>query len=318
MKISPIRLRPFYREALWGGTRLRDEFGRTDAREGTAESWELALHEAGASLIADGPLCGQTLAALDRETFWGRRCRGETFPLLVKLIDAERDLSVQVHPSEESAQPAWDEQGKAELWYVVDRRPGAFIYLGLSRRLDREEFLRRAGDGSICEVLNRVPVSRGDVFFIRPGTIHAIGQGCLIAEIQQNSDTTFRVWDYRRRDAAGRLRPLHLERAAEVVSLEPILPQECRANRAVLTEDFALREMFSCPYFTAWCVDVRSRIELCCDGESFQHLLCVEGEGLLRCGEEELPLRRGDSVFLPAALGTYAVSGRCRTLLSRV
>ena len=318
MMYEPIKLTPFYREALWGGGRLRHEFGRIDAPEVTAESWELALHKAGSSRIAEGPLAGQTLDALDRESCWGRKCMGKDFPLLVKLIDANHTLSVQVHPSDETALPELGEQGKAELWYVVDRRPGAFLYLGFSRRVDRAEFLRRAQDGSICEVLNRVPVSRGDVFYIRPGTIHAIGQGCLIAEIQQNSNTTFRAYDYQRRDAQGKLRELHLERASDVVSYEPILPQECRTNRSVLTSEFELREMFSGPCFTACCLDVFSAVELRCDGESFHHLLCVEGEGEITCGGKRCPLRKGDSYFMPACLGVYRVEGRCRALLSYV
>lgn len=319
MKYIPYKLKPFYREALWGGTRLCHEFGRTDAPPVTAESWELAQHASGVSHIARGEHAGaelMALAARDPENFLGRRCRSDTFPLLVKLIDADRDLSIQVHPSDETAREG--EQGKAELWYVVDRRPGAFIYFGFSRRISREEFFRRAEDGTICEVLNRVPVFKGDIFFIQPGTIHAIGHGCLIAEIQQNSDTTFRVYDYQRRDASGKLRTLHLDRAADVVSFEPILPQECRANSAVLTADFSLREMFSCRYFTAHCVDVRRSIELRCDGESFQHLLCVSGQGAICCGGERYALHKGDSYFLPAALGVYTIEGSCRVLLSRI
>lgn len=175
LEYTPLRMRPCYKEYLWGGSRLKKEFHKADAPEVTAESWELACHPDGASTVAEGPLAGVTLARLeelDRPGFWGRDCTGGEFPILVKLIDAERALSVQVHPSDTTA--LLGERGKAEMWYVVDCEPQAFLYLGFSRRITQEEFLNKAEDGTICDVLNRVPVARGDVFYITPGTIHAI------------------------------------------------------------------------------------------------------------------------------------------------
>lgn len=319
MTYAPLKLHPHYEQRLWGGSRLKTEFGKADAPEMTAESWELACHPDGCSTVAEGPLAGLTLAGLgnlDRDSFWGRACPGGEFPILVKLIDARRDLSIQVHPSDENALPG--EQGKAEMWYIVDCEPQSVLYFGFSRRVTREELLRKAGDGTILEVMNRVPVARGDVFYILPGTIHAIGTGIVIAEIQQNSNTTFRVYDYRRRGPDGKLRPLHMDRAAEVTSYLPIIPEECRANSVVSFPGFTMTEMFSCRYFRAYRVDVRERIELRCDGQSFQHLLCVEGCGEISVSGEIYPLRRGDSYFLPAALGAYEIRGACRVLLSRI
>lgn len=318
---SPCKLRPCYKEALWGGQRLKKEFHKTDAPAVTAESWELAQHEAGLSVVAEGEYENCTLRALselDHDGFWGKKCPRGRFPLLVKLIDADKDLSIQVHPSDENADASRGEEGKAELWYVVDCEPGAALYLGFSQRIDRAEFVRRAADGSICQVLNRVPVARGDVFFVRPGTIHAICRGILIAEIQQSSNTTFRVYDYQRRGADGKPRELHLERAAEVVSYRPIVPQECRANNSLHCGGFTLREMFSCRYFKTYCLDVRESVELKCDGESFQHLLCVEGEGFIRCEGRIYPFVKGESYFLPAAMGAYKIFGSCRLLISRL
>lgn len=310
----PLKLRPCYKEYLWGGGRLKREFHKADAPEVTAESWELSCHPDGPSLTEDGQSIAR-LGALNHDGFWGRNC-GKEFPILVKLIDAEKDLSVQVHPSEETA--IFGEHSKAEMWYIVDCAPQAFLYLGFSKKISREEFLRRAEDGTICRVLNRVPVSRGDVFYILPGTIHAIGAGILIAEIQQSSNTTFRVYDYRRRDADGKTRPLHLERAAEVVKYEPIVPEECQANSGVFFPEFTMAEMFSCRHFRAYRVDVRTAVDMRCDGQSFQHLLCVEGEGSITAGGRKYPFRKGDSWFLPASLGKYRLSGTCRVLLSRV
>lgn len=320
MTYAPLPLRPCYKEYLWGGARLKKEYGKTDAPEVTAESWELASHPDGESRIEGGPLAGRTigeLGKLDHDGFWGTGC-GETFPLMVKLIDARRDLSIQVHPSDETALAGQGEQGKAEMWYIVDCEPQAFLYLGFFRSITPEEFLRRAEDGSICEVLNRVPVAKGDVFYILPGTVHAIGAGILVAEIQQNSNTTFRIYDYRRKGADGRPRPLHLERAAAVTSLSPLIPEECRANSGVVLPGLAMAEMFCCPYFRAYRVDVAGSVTFCCDGSSFQHLLCVEGEGRIRAGKETYPFRRGKSFFLPAALGEYQIQGKCRVLLSRI
>ncbi len=321
MEYLPLRMKPCYKEYLWGGQRLAEAFGKEDTPATLAESWELSCHRDGMSVVAEGALAGKTLAdlgALDRAAFWGSECRGEEFPILVKLIDAQKDLSVQVHPSDETADISVGEHGKAEMWYIVDCEPHSAIYYGFNRKIGKEEFVRRAKDGSICEVLNRVPVARGDVFYILPGTVHAIGAGILIAEIQQNSNTTFRIYDYLRRDKDGNLRPLQLERAAEVVDLTPVLPSECKANGCAVFAEFTMAEMFSCRYFKAFRLDVRTRADLAGDARTFQHLLCVDGGGRILCGGREFPLTRGSSYFIPAAAGAYSVEGACRVLLSRV
>ena len=319
MTYEPLKMRPCYKEYLWGGERLKREFNKWDAPAVTAESWELACHLDGMSTVVEGSYGGMTMAQLgelDRAGFWGSACKGDRFPILVKLIDAHRDLSVQVHTSDDKARAG--EHGKAEMWYVVEAEPQACIYLGFSRRITKEEFLRRAHDGTILELLNRVPVSRGDVFYILPGTIHAVGAGLVMAEVQQNSNTTFRIYDYKRTDKNGRARALHVERAAEAVNFEPIVPKECRANSVATFPGFTMAEMFSCKYFRAYRLDVSGRVRLKCDGKSFQHLLCVEGGGAIIADSNSYPFRRGESYFLPAALGEYEVEGQCRLLLSRI
>ena len=321
MTYMPLKMRPCFKDYLWGGTRLKREFGKDGAPEKTAESWELAALPDGASTVAAGRYAGLDIEAVareDRDGFWGTDCRGGRFPLLVKLIDAKQSLSIQVHPSDATARQEQGESGKAEMWYIVDCEPQAYLYLGFSEKVSQEEFLQRARDGTICDVLNRVPVSRGDVFYILPGTIHAIGAGLLIAEIQQSSNTTFRVYDYQRQDAAGNFRPLHLERAAQVLSYAPIVPEECKANSAVHFSEFQMYEMFSCRYFRAYRVDVHGSETVNCDGRSFQHILCVEGGGDIYAQGVRYPMSRGDSYFLPAALGEYQIRGACRVLLSRV
>lgn len=319
--LYPMRMSPCYKEYLWGGNRLKERFGKIDAPTTTAESWELAFHTSGFSAVAEGEWTGKTLgelAKVDKRAFWGNRCEGEEFPILVKLIDAQKDLSVQVHPSDQTALAERGERGKAEMWYVVDCEPQAFIYFGFSQRTTRKEFLDRARDGSICQILNRVPVAPGDVFYILPGTIHAIGAGVLAVEVQQTSNTTFRVYDYGRTGPDGKQRPLHLDRASEVLNYDPVIPHNCKANSGVCFPEFTMTEMFSCRYFRAYRLDVSRAIELFCDGESFHHVLCVEGTGDIRFQNRTYHLICGDSYFMPAALGNYRIEGRCRVLLSRI
>lgn len=321
MKYTPLKMHPAYKEYLWGGTRLRSDYGKWDAPEVAAESWELSAHPDGQSHVAEGAFSGETivqLGARDKAGFWGQACNNDSFPILVKLIDAAQDLSIQVHPSEQTALSERGEQGKAEMWYIVDCLPQSYIYFGFSKRISHAEFLRRAADGSICQVLNKVPVAPGDVFYILPGTIHGIGAGTIIAEIQQSSNTTFRVYDYQRRGPDGALRPLHLERAASVVNYQPILPEECKANSSMCFPGFTMDEMFSCKYFRAYSIDVYDTISLRCDGHSFHHLICVKGCGEIVHSGKCYVLNRGDSYFMPAQLGEYQIKGGCRVLLSRI
>lgn len=319
MNYKPLKMRPCYKEYLWGGTHLKTSYGRQDAPKVTAESWELASHPDGCSVVQEGEYANFTLddlGQMDRAAFWGSACTTEKFPLLVKLIDAEKDLSIQVHPSDETARKEYGEAGKAEMWYIVDCKPQAAIYIGFSEHISNIDFLRRAREGTICDVLNRVQVKKGDVFFILPGMIHAIGAGILVAEIQQNSNTTFRVYDYNRQDSNGMPRALHLERAAEVVNYTPLIPSECRSNNTSVFPEFSMTEMFSCPYFRAYRVDIKTSAKLSCDGKSFQNLLCVDGNGSICTKDGEWSIQKGESYFLPAAMGAYEIKGVCRVLLS--
>ena len=314
----PMKIMSCYKDYLWGGNRLRTLFGKESSLPKLAESWELACHPDGQCIVVNGRYGGRTLNSVLLENgvkLLGDEYRGDgAFPILVKFIDAAQDLSIQVHPSDASARGT--ERGKAEMWYVVECEPRAYIYYGFNRRMTKEEVITRAQDGSICDVLNRVPVHKGDVFYILPGTVHAIGKGIVVAEIQQNSNTTFRLYDYQRRGADGKLRPLHLERAAEVVCCEPSIPSEARSNNSIYLNGLSLSEMFSCPYFSAYQVDVANCGEFHCGRRSFQHLLFVDGKGDLIWRGERYPFQSGDSYFLPANIGTYQLKGHCRVLLS--
>ena len=316
-KYEPLRLKPCLRSYLWGGTRLREEYHKTGAGI-IAESWELSVRSDGPTLIGSGAHCGESLADIlcaDPVGMAGTRCGIAPFPLLIKLIDAQKDLSVQVHPSDASACREKGEQGKTEMWYVVDCEPESTLFLGFSRAVTPDELRQRAQDGTICEVLNRVSVCPGDVFFVRPGTVHAIGAGILVAEIQQNSDTTFRVYDYNRLGADGKPRQLHLERAIEVMNCAPA---QGAADTLLPCPPDGVQEVLTCEYFRVRRAEVKTRISLATDGESFTHLMCVRGAGDILCGGRNYPFRQGDSYFLPAALGEYAVEGDCSLLLSGV
>lgn len=312
-----MKLTPCYKDYLWGGSKLKELYGKESGHAVTAESWELACRADGMCTVDNGAFQGRPLGqVMELHPDYAGKYEGE-FPLLVKLIDAKQDLSIQVHPSDASAKRELGEAGKAEMWYVVSAEPQSFLYCGLKRAINKEEFLSSARDGTICKLLNRVPAKRGDVFSIRPGTIHAIGRGLLIAEIQQNSNTTFRVYDYLRRGADGELRPLHLERAAEAADLTAMLPEECRANLQVCFPGYRLVQMFSCPYFDAYKLELSGAIELVCSTESFSHLLVIAGQSTLLTGGKRWELQRGDSWFLPAGLGKYTLSGDCTILLSK-
>lgn len=271
--------------------------------------------------VANGAFQGYTitdLGNLDHNGFWRRDCSPNTFPVLVKLIDVKDDLSIQVYPSDKTAVRELGEQGKAEMWYIVDCDPKSYIYFGFSHKISKVEFKRRAKDGSICDVLNKVPVVKGDVFYILPGTIHAICAGIVIAEIQQSSDTTFRVFDYHRQDATGQQRTLHLEQAERGLNYEPTVPEECKTVNSGVFKNFTVTEMFSCEYFCAFRIDVHNCVNFHCDGTTFQHLLCVEGGGNKIHQGYSYSFQQGDYYFLPAQMGEYQIQGQCKMLLTKI
>lgn len=317
--LYPIKLSPCYKSYLWGGTKLRDLFHKKTDLDCIAESWELACHANGTSLVENGIYQGKSLqevlAQLGLQVLGDVAKHKRELPILVKLIDAKEDLSIQVHPSDETAKEG--EQGKAEMWYIVDCDPHSYLYCGFSKDITPQELQERVENGSICEVLNKIPVKKGDVFYIFPQTIHAICKGVLIAEVQQNSDTTFRIYDYDRYDKEGKKRDLHLARGLEVLSLEGTIPQDPAFNCTMQVGGISMKLLFSCPYFSTYLIQSEQEQGLCCDLESFQHLLVLEGSGSIVHQKESYPLQKGDSYFLPAGLGSYHLIGEVKLLLSK-
>ena len=266
-----LKLTPSCKDYLWGGSRLRSDFGIKSDLNPLAEAWVLSCHPDGPSYLPDGSTFQQYINT--HPGCLGTHCeKFSEFPILAKLIDAKKDLSIQVHPSNEYALEHEHQYGKTEMWYVLDAEPGAFLYHGFAHEITREEIARRIQENTLTEVLNAVPVKKGDVFFIPAGTLHSICKGIVIAEVQQNSNVTYRVYDYRRVGADGKPRALHIEQALAVTELCPPKALDFGGHLA------------QCGYFT---VDaITGDYEGIADGTSFVSLLITEGGGTLSCGSE--------------------------------
>lgn len=306
------RLEPAYKNYIWGGTRLNKEYNKTSPYDITAESWELSCHDDGLCVIADGENQGKTLKEViaANPDILGKNGKAfNFFPILIKLIDAADRLSVQVHPDDEYALKNENSYGKTEMWYVVDAEAGASLVYGLKKDVTKEEFLDLSKNGGLMDILNFVPVKKGDVFFIRSGMIHAIGKGILIAEIQQNSNLTYRVYDYDRRDKEGNLRPLHVDKAAAVSDLTEVKDGGF-ADIKQISEN--VRRLSECKYFTVDEIKVDGKHEIKND-DSFVCLTVVEGEGEV----SGLEAKTGTSLLVPC--GEKAeISGKMTVLASYV
>ncbi len=325
----PLKLSPAFKDYIWGGTRLKTDFGKQSKLERLAESWELSCHKDGLCVIANGRYKGMTLAELIEQLgtkILGSDCeRFDDFPILIKLIDAHDNLSVQVHPDDDYALRVEGEYGKTEMWYVVDCDSDASLLYGFDHEITREEFARRIRDNSLLDVVNRVPVKKGDVFFIEAGTLHAIGKGILIAEIQQNSNTTYRVFDYGRVGADGKPRALHIDKAMDVTRLGPAARRPGPQGKPQKKDGCVVTLLAQCDYFTTRAVSVGSCARFTADKTSFHSLLFLDGEALLLWDADfsgghgmELTVRKGDSILIPAALGSYDIKGNCEFLLTTV
>ena len=312
---DPVKLSPAFKDYLWGGEKLKSEFNKKCDLSPLAESWELTAHKDGQSFVASGEFSGLTLTEyiekIGKEALGKNSEKYDYFPLLIKFIDAKGDLSVQVHPSDEYALAHEGEYGKTEMWYILDCDEGACLYYGFSKDISREEYENAIKEGKLCDILNRVRVKKGDVFFIPAGTVHAIGAGIVICEIQQNSNTTYRVFDYNRRDKNGNLRPLHVEKALEVSSLKksPELCDTPDGDEVLLAE---------CEYFEVKRLRIDGERELRIDLSGFVSLIVTDGVGKLICRDYELELAKGDSIFIPAQNDIFEVAGNLEIIQSKV
>lgn len=323
----PFLLTPTGKDYLWGGQRLNDDLSKGIGLDPLAETWECSTHPAGPSVAASGPFAGQTLAEILRERpdLVGTHPKAEgELPVLVKLIDAERDLSVQVHPDDRYARAfEGGQRGKAEFWYVLDAAKGARLVYGLRRDLTAEALRESIRDGTLERHLRYVPARPGDMFYIEAGTIHAIGAGCLIAEVQESSDLTYRLYDYDRTDRYGRRRELHVEKALRVArreaSPEPRQPMRKLGYRPGIASELLVRcEHFQVERILLNTERVREMAAFRADHSSFRALLCVRGCGCAfydgGSGETALRIYRGDCMFVPADSVGFSLHGRMELL----
>ena len=298
MKIE--KLYPECKDYIWGGTKLPEKYGKITDKTPCAESWELSFHKDGMTRLSDG----RALAECISEREIGKNAeKFPFFPVLIKFIDAKADLSVQVHPSDEYALKNENSFGKTEMWYIVEADEGAGIYLGFKQTVTKEEFERAIEEKRLTDLLNFFPVKPGDCYFIPSGTIHAIGAGCLICEIQQNSNLTYRVYDYGRRDKNGNERELHVEKAKKVSTLEKFEP--------VTFEDGVLGK---CEYFTVKRYTISGNGRFSADENSFVSITCISGRG--KIGGETI--QRGDTFFIPAGYGEYEIEGVLEIIETKV
>ncbi len=318
--MEPMLLFPAGKDYLWGGTRLKKEYGKEIDLMPLAETWECSVHPDGQSQVRNGTYGGWKLMDVLKEhpEYLGKRVSGE-FPVLVKFIDAQQDLSVQVHPDDEFARKYENDNGKTEMWYVLDAKPGAKLIHGFSHDVTGKQLKEAIAAGTLSKHLQYVPVKKGDVFFISPGTVHAIGAGILIAEIQESSNVTYRVYDYNRRDKSGALRPLHFEKAIQVLKMKT--GKEVRQKpRLIRYFPGSSREILGrCPYFEVERIQTTKGFSFSVSENSFQVLLCLEGDGGLEAPGNRRPLRfkKGDCIFLPAGIGRCHVLGETTLLKIR-
>ncbi|MDD3107610.1 MAG: mannose-6-phosphate isomerase [Alistipes sp.] len=311
--LYPLKFKPHLKERIWGGSALHTRLNkRLPAHKVIGESWEVSTMEGDISVVSNGFLAGNTLEELI-EVYMGDlvgdsiyNTFGLQFPLLIKYIDAQENLSVQVHPDDRLAAERHTSYGKTEMWYVIDCAPDAELFLGFDRAISREEFARRIDEGTLGESLQRFSVKPGDAFFIPAGTVHTIGKGILVAEIQQTSDITYRIYDWDRTDAQGRGRELHTDLALEAIHFDAKeayrLPVSPKLNEAAMLKQ--------CPYFTSQLIQLKGSME--CNymtRDSFTLYMLTQGQIVLHWDEGQETLRCGDTLLLPACIETATLEG---------
>ncbi|WFB36676.1 mannose-6-phosphate isomerase [Kiritimatiellota bacterium B12222] len=317
---TPLRFRPVYQPYIWGGTKLRSHLGREDTPEGiVAESWEVSSREDGMGVVAEGLHAGKTfreLLAQDAAGILGTRVKKADFPLLIKVLDAAKTLSVQVHPNDETA-AQFGGEAKTETWYILEADPGACVYCGIAEGVSPEQYRAAIADNTVEPLMKKIPVKVGDAIFVPGGRVHAIAEGCLLLEVQQNSNTTYRIYDWGRVDAQGVGRELHIDQAMQVSifeeegsALTPSIPLEPLAG-------MPREQIMVSPYFLLERLSLEASASLPACPESFQVLFAIDGDLEVSAGGETVVVKAGSSVLLPAAAASAdlkAVAGAVKVM----
>lgn len=307
--LSPFKLSPVLFDYIWGGEKLKKSWNKSGALQKVAESWELSCYPGRESIIASGEHKGVNLAEyLAKYPEASGKKPIDRFPLLIKLIDATGDLSVQVHPDDEYAREHENELGKTEMWYIADAEEGACIYYGFNKDVTEDELREAIAAGTLCELLNRVPVQAGESYFVEAGTVHALLSGITVIEIQENSGITYRLYDYNRKDANGKGRELHIEKAIAVADMQKKeIPLQTKGTDNY--KEYKIRLLADCKYFTTREIDIDGIYPIY-NGESFVTFTVAEGEAVLFDGTE---IKKGDTVFVPAGCDS-SINGKIKII----
>lgn len=312
MSLYPFTFQPILKNIIWGGSEICPFKGITPGQEGIGESWELSDVEGNGSLVENGSLANQSIGNLIKTygaSLLGKKVIeqfGTTFPLLIKFIDARDNLSIQVHPDDELAKKRHNSFGKTEMWYVINAAEGASLYSGFSQQIDADEYVTRVENNTIMDVLQRYEVKPGDVFFLPAGRVHAIGAGCFIAEIQQTSNITYRIYDYNRKDANGNGRELHTELAKDAIDYST-LPDY---RTAYTDEKDKAVELVSCNYFTTNLLNLDKELKRDFSTlDSFVVYICMEGSLILQDNKgNKLTIHQGQTVLIPAEITSVSLT----------
>jgi len=305
-----MKLEAAYKDYLWGGTRFIEEFGKVTDMSLIAESWEVSCHPDGESKVINGEFAGKNLWSVlsSNPDMMGTKCVDKSkFPVLVKLIDAKEKLSLQVHPDDEYATREENQQGKNEMWYIVDCEPGAKLILGFKQEHTKSELKAMIENNTMMDYVQYIDIKPGDCYCIPAGLLHAICEGVMIAELQQNSNVTYRVYDYGRVGADGQPRELHINKALDVTdtTLKPIKSD----FGAIKTSDYCEEKLTNWQYFQSKKINIFGKMEINASVGSFQTLTCIAGSAELMFNDKSLTIKKGDSAFIPAGLGTYTLKG---------
>lgn len=303
MSLYPLKFHPILKERLWGGTKLKDVLGKPIESSITGESWELSTVAGDVSTVANGELSGTSLQKLidsQPESLLGKSVYdrfGTDFPILIKFIDAKQDLSIQLHPNDELAKERHDSFGKTEMWYVMDADQDANLIVGFNKDVTKEEYAKSLENDELLELLNYEQVKEGDTFFINTGKIHAIGAGVLLAEIQQTSDITYRVFDFNRRDKNGNLRELHTELALDAIDYTK--KNDFKVDYSVAPD--VINTMVDCPYFKTNYLELAKDLEQdALERDSFTIYMCVSGTASITNDNGTATIKKGETVLVPA------------------
>ncbi|WP_162128598.1 type I phosphomannose isomerase catalytic subunit [Flavobacterium phycosphaerae] len=315
MKAYPLQFEPILKERIWGGTKLKSYLNKPIVSEITGESWEISTVAYDVSIVANGAFKGKSLndliAAYPTEILGTEVYSrfGKQFPLLFKYLDAREDLSIQLHPNDELAKKRHNSFGKTEMWYVMQADAEARLIVGFKEKSSPDEFLEKVNSKTLLDILDTKKVQQGDVFFLDTGTIHAIGAGIVIAEIQQTSDVTYRIYDFDRVDAQGNQRELHLDLALEAINYETV-----EAQKYYSKNENAANEIVHCQYFTTNVIPLNGKIQVTKNQESFTVYMCVDGNFQLLSNEETFSYQKGDTVLIPASLTDFQITGSASIL----